>query len=64
MTIECMIDENKLDKLASLAVNTGLSIKTGQDCIFKTHLLKDQTEYNKENLIGYARISVNRLDDD
>ena len=33
MTVKCIIDEDKLDKLASLAVNTGLSIKTGQDLL-------------------------------
>mgnify|MGYP002882614433 FL=1 len=33
MPAKYMIDEEKLDKLASLAVNTGLSIKAGQDLL-------------------------------
>ena len=33
MNFDCQIDLNKLDKLANLAVHTGLSIKPGQDLL-------------------------------
>ena len=36
MTVDSLIDQDKLDKLASLAVHTGLSIKAGQDLLISS----------------------------